>query len=80
MGGMRTPVPFIAPEVFDQADAALARVQTIYTQSVQHLRDAMQRFVAGEELQDRVRACYPYVRIETATGWTPPPSGPCSPP
>ncbi len=69
---MQTPTPFIAPEVFASADAALARVQTIYQQSVQHLRDAMQRFVAGEDLQDRVRACYPYVRIETGTGWTPP--------
>ena len=69
---MQTPTPFIAPEVFDNADAALGRVQAIYAQSVQHLRHAMQRFVAGEDLQDRVRACYPYVRIETATGWTPP--------
>ena len=70
---MRTPTPFIAPEVFDNADAALARVQVIYQQSIAHLRDAMQRFVAGEDLQDRVRACYPYVRIDTTTGWTPPP-------
>ena len=69
-GGMRTPIPFIAPEVFDSADAALARVQAIYEQSVQHLRSAMQRFVAGDDLQDRVRACYPYVRIETRTDWT----------
>nr|WP_315169838.1 AMP nucleosidase [uncultured Limnohabitans sp.] len=69
---MRTPIPFIAPEVFDNADAALARVQAIYAQSVTHLRQAMQRFVAGDELHDRVRACYPYVRLETATDWTPP--------
>jgi AMP nucleosidase len=70
---MQTPTPFIAPEVFDNAEAALERVQAIYTQSVRHLRDAMRRYVAGEELQDRVRACYPYVRLETATGWTAPP-------
>ncbi len=69
---MRTPTPFIVPEVFDDADAALARVQAIYAQSVQHLRSAMQRYVAGEPMQDRVRACYPYVRIETATDWRPP--------
>ena len=68
---MQTPTPFIAPEVFDNADAALARVQAIYTQSVQHLRSAMRRYVAGVDLQDRVRACYPYVRIDTATGWAP---------
>ncbi|MBM3386373.1 MAG: AMP nucleosidase [Betaproteobacteria bacterium] len=66
---MQTPNPFIAPEVFTHADAALARVQAIYAQSVQHLRQAMQRYVAGQELPDRVRACYPYVRIETATDW-----------
>jgi AMP nucleosidase len=69
---MRTPIPFIAPEVFDDPEATLARVQAIYAQSVTHLRQAMQRFVAGEEMQDRVRACYPYVRLETATDWTPP--------
>ena len=68
---MQTPTPFIAPEVFDNADAALARVQEIYRQSVDHLRRAMQRYVAGEAMQDRVRACYPYVRIETATDWRP---------
>ncbi|MFN5178812.1 AMP nucleosidase [Limnohabitans sp.] len=70
---MQTPTPFIAPEVFDNADAALDRVQAIYTQSVQHLRSAMQRYVAGEDLPGRVRACYPSVRIETRTDWTPPP-------
>jgi AMP nucleosidase len=69
---MKTPTPFIAPEIFDTAEAALARVQAIYEQSVTHLRIAMQRFVAGDDMQDRVRACYPYVRIETATGWEPP--------
>ncbi len=69
---MRTPTPFIAPEIFDDADAALARIQAIYQQSVAHLREAMQRFVAGEDLQDRVRACYPYVRLDTSSGWMPP--------
>ena len=68
---MQTPTPFIAPEVFDNADAALARVQQIYRQSIDHLRHAMQRYVAGDAMQDRVRACYPYVRIEAATDWRP---------
>ena len=68
---MQTPTPFIAPEIFDNAEAALARVQEIYQQSLVHLRQAMQRYVAGEPMQDRVRACYPYVRIETATDWQP---------
>ena len=69
---MQTPIPFIAPENFDSAVSALARVRVIYDQSVTHLRLAMQRFVAGDDMQDRVRACYPCVRIETATDWTPP--------
>ena len=69
---MHTPTPFIAPEIFTDADAALARVQQIYAQSVQHLSSALQRFVAGEDPQQRVRACYPYVRIDTPSDWQPP--------
>jgi len=72
---MQTPLPFIAPEIFATAESALARVQAIYDQSVSHLRQAMQRYVAGDDMQDRVRACYPYVRIETATDWAPPQDG-----
>ena len=39
--------PFIAPALFDDADAALARVREIYDASVDHLRDALQSFVNG---------------------------------
>jgi len=73
-GCMLTPTPFIAPQSFFDADAALARVQEIYIQSIQHLRQAMQRYVAGEALPAKVRACYPFVRIQTPTDWSPPPS------
>ncbi|MEY4470004.1 MAG: hypothetical protein RIT20_345, partial [Pseudomonadota bacterium] len=59
---MQRPTPFIAPEVFDNADAALQRVQAIYDQSLNHLREAMRRYVAGEPMVDKVRACYPFVR------------------
>ena len=59
--------PFIAPTRFTDPALALAHVQSLYQQSVEHLRDAMQRFVAGEVLTDRVRACYPFVRIHTDT-------------
>ena len=69
---MQRPTPFIAPEVFDSADAALARVQAIYEQSLNHLRTAMRRYVAGEPMADKVRACYPFVRLQTTTGWVPP--------
>ena len=69
---MQRPTPFIAPEVFDHADAALERVQAIYDQSLKHLRDAMRRYVAGEPMVDKIRACYPFVRLQTTTGWVPP--------
>jgi len=59
--------PFIAPEKFANAADALAQVCRIYDGSIAHLRNAMQRFVAGENINDHVRACYPMVRIHTDT-------------
>ena len=58
---------FIAPARFTDATAALAQARLIYDQQIAHLRDAMQRFVAGEDLPGHVRACYPFVRIHTDT-------------
>ena len=58
---------FIAPSRFTDADAALEQVRTIYQSSLAHLRESMQRFVASEALPGHVRACYPYVRIQTDT-------------
>ena len=58
---------FIAPSRHSDAESALAQVRAIYTQQIEHLRDAMQRFVAGETLPGHVRACYPFVRIHTDT-------------
>ena len=63
---MLTP-PFTAPARFDDPAAALALVRQIYDDSVQHLRDCLRRFVGGEELNARVRACYPFIRIRTDT-------------
>ena len=63
---MLTP-PYTAPARFDDADAALALVRHIYDHSVGHLRNTLRRFVAGETLPDRVRGCYPFVRIRTET-------------
>ena len=59
--------PFIAPTRYSDPDSALAQVRTIYSQQISHLREAMQRFVAGEALPGHVRACYPFVRIHTDT-------------
>ncbi|KAB8041810.1 AMP nucleosidase [Janthinobacterium aquaticum] len=58
---------FIATERFDDPRLALEQVQAIYQASIAHLRDALQRFVGGEPLHERVRACYPFVRIQTET-------------
>jgi AMP nucleosidase len=59
--------PFIAPTRHRDPQSTLAQVQAIYSQQINHLRDAMQRFVAGEALPGHVRACYPFVRIHTDT-------------
>jgi AMP nucleosidase len=85
---------FVPPARFDDPAAALAQVRKIYDTNVAHLRDCLQRFVAGEALEEagdgtapdvrrdrasrraeqphvdpraRVRACYPFVRVRTAT-------------
>ena len=48
---------FIAPQRFTDAGAALEQVERIYKSGLKHLRDAMQDFVAGEDMPGRVRAC-----------------------
>ena len=68
---------FIAPTRHTDPAAALAQVQRIYAASLAHLRDTMQRFVSGEGLGattpgtrpavQKVRACYPFVRVHTDT-------------
>ena len=58
---------FVAPARFDDPAAALAQVDAIYNASISHLRDRLQRFVGGESLTQRVRACYPFVRVHTDT-------------
>ena len=68
---------FIAPARFTDPAAALAQARAIYDASLAHLRQAMHRFVAGEPLNgaapggpetlQKVRACYPFVRVQTDT-------------
>ena len=58
---------FIAPARFTDPTCALARAREIYDSSIAHLRSAMQRFVVGESLPGHVRACYPFVRVQTDT-------------
>ena len=58
---------FVAPARFDDPAAALAQLRAIYDGSIAHLREALLRFVAGEDMAQRVRACYPFVRVRTDT-------------
>jgi AMP nucleosidase len=60
--------PFIAPTRHTDADSALAQVQALYQTSLDHLRLAMKQFVGGAAFEQRVRACYPFVRIHTQQG------------
>ena len=59
--------PFTAPTAYHDPAQALAQVQRLYQQAIDHLRQSMQRFVAGDTFTDRVRACYPFVRLQTDT-------------
>ena len=63
--------PYIAPTCLADADAVLQQVRCIYDSGVRHLRDALQRFVQGEDFPDRVRAFYPVVRVHVASAELP---------
>jgi len=58
---------FIAPARFTDPVAALEQVRLIYEQGLLHLRDAIRRFIAGEDFSQHVRACYPFVRVHTSS-------------
>jgi AMP nucleosidase len=59
--------PFTAPASFDDPATALAQIQAIYQASCKHLRQELHRFVEGHTPSQRVRACYPFVRVHTST-------------
>lgn len=56
---------FIAPQRFDNPDAAVAQVQAIYQQSIAHLQEQLAQFIAQGDIAQPVRAFYPQVRIHT---------------
>jgi AMP nucleosidase len=76
---LHTP-DFTPPQRFCDPAAALAHVQTLYRQAVEHLQAAMQAFVhaaapqPGQPVQ-RVRACYPFVRLHAHSAARLPSSG-----
>ena len=61
--------PFVPPTPFTDAAAALALAQRIYEASLAHLRSGLQAYVQHADGPDdkptRVRACYPFVRLNT---------------
>ncbi|MEO8544319.1 MAG: AMP nucleosidase [Betaproteobacteria bacterium] len=59
--------PPMATTRHTDAAGALDQVRRIYDAGQSHLRKAMQRYVAGENLPAKARACYPYVRVQTQT-------------
>jgi AMP nucleosidase len=56
-----------AAQKFNDAPLALAYATALYNQGISHLRNNLQRYVAGENLPQHVRACYPYLRVHTDT-------------
>src|ERR1700751_5778132 len=63
---VETPPPF-ATEAFVDAGAAVARLEEIYERNTRFLRDRFEAYVNGGTFTTRVRACYPFVRMTTAT-------------
>ncbi|MEC4723724.1 AMP nucleosidase [Noviherbaspirillum sp. CPCC 100848] len=63
---MLTP-QFTPSASFDDPEAAFEQARTIYERSIAFLRESLQQFVAGENFPERVRACYPFVRVHTDT-------------
>ncbi|WP_295645813.1 AMP nucleosidase [uncultured Methylibium sp.] len=63
---MITP-PTAAPQRHTDPQAALDAARALYEQGVALLRDHLQRFVAGEDFAQRIRACYPRVTVHTET-------------
>ena len=64
---MTTTPTLIVTQSFTDADAALAHAATIYSSGINHLRQSLQDFVAGQDKPGRIRACYPFVRVRTDT-------------
>ena len=63
---IQTP-PRIATERFDDAEAAVERLELIYETHTAFLRDQFAKLLKRGHLSGRVRATYPEILIETAT-------------
>jgi AMP nucleosidase len=56
-----------APEAFDNAEAAVSRLEALHTQATNFLTDRFSEIVAGERPDTRLRAFYPELRITTTS-------------
>ncbi|NVL83778.1 AMP nucleosidase, partial [Escherichia coli] len=63
---LETPPP-IPTQAFTDAGAAVDRLEEIYERNTKFLRDRFEAYAQGGALTARVRACYPFVRLTTAT-------------
>jgi len=59
--------PHTPYQAFTDAGAAVERLRELFEANTAFLREAFAEFLAGRIPQGRVRACYPEVRIATAT-------------
>ncbi len=57
----------ITTQSYTDAGAALAHAKAIYDSGIAHLRQALKEFVGGNDFSERVRACYPFVRVKVDT-------------
>src|SRR6516162_6679235 len=60
------PAP-IPPERFDDAEAAVARLELIYDRHTAFIRERFADLIKTGSLRGHVRATYPQVRVETST-------------
>ncbi len=56
-----------APEAFTDAEAAVSRLEALYSQATHFLFDTFSETIAGKRPKARVRAFYPEVRITTTS-------------
>ncbi|MBC7141805.1 MAG: AMP nucleosidase [Rhodobacteraceae bacterium] len=56
-----------APEAFTDAEAAVSRLEALYSQATHFLFDTFSETIAGNRPKARVRAFYPEVRITTTS-------------
>ncbi|MEC7028858.1 MAG: AMP nucleosidase [Pseudomonadota bacterium] len=54
------------PKLFDDANESFAYISKLYTENVTFLRESFEQFTStGVIPKERIRACYPYIKIET---------------